>query len=62
MTKHIVNPAGYVHDVEDEAAEGLLGQDGYRLATKDEVNNYLALQGLTVPKSTAKPKPAKTGE
>ena len=57
----LVNPAGYVHDVDDDAAELLLEQ-GYRVADADEIANWYTAQGLTAPKAApkaTKAKPAK---
>lgn len=48
MASHLVNPSGYVHDVNDDAVEGLL-ESGYRLATSEEIANYYTVQGLPVP-------------
>lgn len=49
MTGFIVNPAGYVHEVEDDALDAVLAQDGYRTAEKAEIANYYAVQGLKPP-------------
>lgn len=38
----IVNPAGAVHEVPEAIAKERLGQVGYRMATKAEVDAYLA--------------------
>lgn len=58
----LVNPAGYVHDVEDDAVDALLEQ-GYRLADSDEIANWYTAQGLKAPapaKPAAKAKTAKS--
>lgn len=53
---HIVNPAGYVHEIDDDDVDTLMSQDGYRLADKAEVANYYAVQGLKAPTGKATPK------
>lgn len=60
----LVNPAGYVHDVEDDTADALL-DSGFRVATSDEVANWYSTQGLKPPasaKPAAKAKTAKAGD
>lgn len=37
----IVNPAGAVHEVNEDHAKVRLGQIGYRMATKPEIDEYL---------------------
>jgi hypothetical protein len=46
--KFVVNPKGVVHSVSDEEAKRLLASDGFRAATKEEIDARPDLTGKAV--------------
>lgn len=57
MAAFIVNPAGYVHSVDDAAAEALLSKPRWREATEDEVANWQDAQRRAAGNKAARTQP-----